>query len=502
MAASTIVNGLDKVIREELSFVERRTEPEVDGIFSRFYTTSEGVTREGIGRDFQVIHTFSTGLSGAFKNISAEGDNLIDADDTGQAQMMSPSATFPTVSQSSLPGFVQKKIKLVQGAGVFALPIHVMQADALDASTAKVVALTIQGTAKKVAQSDAISFYSVNSGGEADTTRGSQAIMTLGDVSAMVTSTALADGPTANSSVTIDVSDSEVSGSRIADFMPGMLLDHFTSAGVQKNASGEDPGATQLIVGNVDYTNNKVDIHAVAGIGYEHDSTADFEDDDYLTLAGSGGASGEGHGPAGPNYWLKNTGTIYGSLNLATHSQFKSVVTAVNGVLDEATLNANWGKFYDAYGSMNMIDSIVTTAGVINQYIENIDGLFRYERSEGGALKLKEGWTEFDYTYQGMTYDLLISRYQRAGRLWGLKLRNQNLKRYVPPSIPGAGTRKEFANEIQWYGPLVGLNNIFLPVSVSDAVAMYIQAPFFCFREICPEQIPGILLTGLDELTT
>ncbi len=491
-AASTL-KGLDKIIREDLMFQERVLEPRVDGIFSKMYDTSEGVVAGG-GRvgtttgGFTVIHTFATGVAGAFRNLAAGGDNDIDPDITGQSIMYSPSVTFPSATDATAPGYVQKTITLIEGLGVFALPLHLIMAEQLDATIAKPVSLTIKGTAKNVAQSEANNFYATD-----------------GTNIALCTLVKDADS-TSNPSVTYTTGNStddtmniafgtvaDVIG-RVGRFYPGMTCDIFKSDFTAKRVTGS------LICTNVDYVDRVAMLTSLTGVNLK--TLGSFEANDVVILWDSANDTDNvAFGPSGIDKWTVNDNASIFGIDQTKHSQFNSVVSAVNNVLDQAVLDTNVGAFFDAYSDMCDLDSFITTAGVINNYIANTDGLWRYERHNTGALKLKEGWTSFDYTYQGRDFELLQSRYVSNGILYGCKLADQNLKRYVPPRIPSAGKRSEFAPEIQWLGPIVGSNSIFLPARNSSAkLTRFVEAPFFCQREVCPEQLQGIKLTGLTEL--
>jgi hypothetical protein len=193
-----------------------------------------------------------------------------------------------------------------------------------------------------------------------------------------------------------------------------------------------------------------------------------------------------------------NSGSPFG-INLSNHPQFKSLVGAVNAVLDEATLNKYVGGFYDAYGGMYMVDSVLTTTGVMTAYMESIDGLYRYARNNE-RLTLKEGWTSMDYAWQGQTFEILASRYQKPGQAYIMKTGDQNLKRYVPPTVDSTRSQSGFSGEIQFIAPFLGSSTIWKPAHISSATSEFAEAPFLCLREWCPDQMAGIKLTGLTEL--
>ena len=465
MAATDAIGSISKIVREELSYVKKEVEPEVDGIFSKIYETTNGVST-GIGRSWQVIHTFSTGVAGAFKNVPAAGPATVDAANTGQSFMWATGPrTFPGLTQQTAPGYVQKTLTLVEGMGNFTIPFHYFQAEEIDASVADAVALIIRGTAKNVAQSEANSFYENNA-----TTR---AIIHFD-----------ADPGTAAATFTVTVDNVAASG-RIGRLLPGMLVDIISSAATPDAPHTNGSG---WVVTAVDYIAKSFTIKHPTGLTVEPIAG------DYIIQSGSE----NGVGPSGAETWLVNSGTVFG-IDLATHPQFKSLVTAVNAVMDEAVLNTNVGGFYDAYGGTHMLDSIVTTTGAMTAYMESIDGLYRYARNNE-RLTLREGWSSMDYAWQGKTFEIQASRYQKSGQAYVMKLGENCLKRYVPPPVRSTTRRGEFPRDIQFIAPWMGSRTIFKPAHETSATTEFAEAPFVCFREWCPDQLPGIKLTGLTEL--
>lgn len=472
--ASDAIGSISKIVREEISYVKKEVEPEVDGIFSKMYESTNGVST-GIGRSWSVIHTFSTGVAGAFKNVPAAGPATVDH---AQSFMWSNPTTrlFPTLTEQVSPGYVQKTLTLVEGMGTFALPFHYFQADEIDASTADAVALTIRGTAKNVAQTDANSFYQNDNLKKALAEIVVATTGSVGDLSSPTT-------------MTWTFANGDIEG-RIGRFLPGMLVDV-----IDDSTDTHFVGGDGWIITKVDYVGKAVTMtHGDGSTAI----TGTIAAGDYLIPSGSTKASGTTTGPSGAETWLVDSGSPFG-ISLTTHPQFKSLVSAVNAVMDEAVLNKFVGGFFDAYGGVNGLDSLITTTGVLTAYMESIDGLYRYDRNNE-RLTLREGWASMDYAWQGRVFEILASRYQKPGQAYIMKLRDQNLKRYVPPSVSGVGKRGEFSREIQFVAPWMGSRTIFKPAHVSSATSEFAEAPFLCFREWCPDQLPGIKLTGLTEL--
>jgi hypothetical protein len=479
---ATAIGSISNIIKEELSYVRKETEPEVDGIFQAMHDSSQGVSA-GIGRDWKVIHTFSTGLAGQFKNITAVGPS-----NTAKGQVYTwdaaPTRTFGALSESSTPGTVQKTIELVQGMGNFHLPFQYFAADELTASIADAVAIAIRGCAKQVNQSEANHFYT-NEATE----------------KSIFEATTAATCVTTNGAATIvcDLSvDTSAFKGRIGRIMPGMKVDWIDSS--------ESPdiviatGGANCTITKVDYINKTFSCQVAS-------DTLTIGDGDYMVQSGTtiGVTENTTIGPKGAEYWLvSGSSDVYG-INQTNHPQFNSLVAAVSGVLDEATLNKYVGGFYDAYGGMFSLDSLITTTGVLTAYMESIDGLYRYQRNNQ-RLQIKEGWSSMDYAWNGQEFQMMASRYQAPGQAYIIKTGDQNIKRYTPPKVSSTTGRGEFPNDLQFVAPWMGSNTIFLPVEEGSSAATtgielteFVQAPFLYMREWCPDQLNGVKLTGLTE---
>jgi hypothetical protein len=293
--------------------------------------------------------------------------------------------------------------------------------------------------------------------------------------------------------LTITIDGTNCTG-RIANFMPGQVLQMFDTDHSPANISDA------LVVARVDYVDKKVTLVKLKGSGDADFSASDISVESDGTYVGlyTGSASGTcPSGPSGIETWLVSSGSDVFGFNLGNHPQFKSLVAAVNGVLDEATLNKYVGGFFDAYGAMYGLDSVMTTTGVLTAYMEAIDGLYRYQR-QGERLTLHEGWASMDYAWQGQQFEIMASRYIYPETVYIHKTRDQNIKRY---GLPKYGTQTSgFPGGIDFVAPLLGSSTIFMPTRQSDDIIQFAQAPFNIFREWCPDQLPGVKLTAVTEL--
>jgi len=157
---ATIMDSLDPIIREELSGGVQDMMQDLDPISTRIATTSTGVHRDSIGRDWKVIHMFQTSLGGAFVWSSAAGSNVLAAPTT--SVVYDTPSNFPSALDSAAPGTVQRTLTLVQGSGNFVVPLHILQADMLAATQTNYVARLIQAVAKMTANNKLVNFYSAD----------------------------------------------------------------------------------------------------------------------------------------------------------------------------------------------------------------------------------------------------------------------------------------------------------------------------------------------------
>ena len=87
-----------------------------------------------------------------------------------------------------------------------------------------------------------------------------------------------------------------------------------------------------------------------------------------------------------------------------------------------------------------------------------------------------------------------------SGRLYGIKLNNGNIKRYIPPKVAGSDGR--IGSEVEFLAPLGGSNSIFkIAHASSGASQALLEAPFWQYCLVCPIDVKGVKLTGLTEAT-
>ena len=469
---ATTIGSIDNVLKEELAPGIRESLPDLDQVFKFIMSTSVGVERDGLGRTWQFIHTFETGLAGGYKIRSAAGPDVVSG--INNVTMFGTPQGFPSQAEVTAAAYLQKIIVLKEGVGSISVPHQYLRADQLTAAIGSVVRAELRGTAKKVAHTHAVDFYTNDATNKV-----------IGDVGTVGT-TVTNDGTTA---VTIDFAatsggyTNEVS---IRRFFPGMLVDIYNSAATVLLNVGY-----MVVVDQVDYINSTIIIKSVDGV-----STIDLTDDDIIVFKDS-----KAQGFSGLESWIKNSGSDVFNINMATYPQFKSYIpSALSSALTEVLLNQHVARFNQSYGQTIMLDSWVTTPGVTVGYIAQLDGLHRFARNNE-RMDIQAGWGNFGYSYNGQDFKWLISSYCGTGLAYGIKLGENNIKRFVPPGIPGTASESGFDGSVEFIAPLGGSSGIFLHSRIpgSAAVGDNLEAPFVCLQEFCPDLMQSIKLSGITE---
>lgn len=472
---ATTIGSIANVLREELAPGIRESLADIDEVFKNIVSTSMGVERDGLGRTWQFIHTFETGLSGGYKIRSAAGPNVVAG--LNNVTMLGTPQGYPSQAEVTSAAYLQKTITLKEGAGSLAIPHQYLRADQLSAAIGSAVKAELRGTAKKIAHTHAIHFYlddTVNA-----------AIGDVGDVSATVTNNT-------TTAITVNFGGTNAQAP-IRRFYPGMLVDFFKAATpfTQRNPS------SLWVTDELDPLGDKVVFRSVDGV-----TAVTLEDDDVVVFKDS-----RAQAFSGLNTWIKNSGLIFG-IDTAKFPHFKShLPSSIGAALTETVLNKHWARFYDAYGTTMKLDTVITTPGVTIGYLDNLSApasatdvtVTRHQR-QGEPLEVSAGWGGFNYVYNGMPVSWLISSYVARGLLYGIKLGMQNIKRFVPPAIPGTTSEDGFDGSVEFIAPLGGSNGPFLHSRLpSGAVGDNVEAPFAVVQEFAPEYVQSIKMVGITE---
>lgn len=481
--ATTLVQGISKTIEERLSNGISEAMVALDPLWSRMRNSMESVSGS-IGRDYKVIHTFSEGVSGAFKWTTPYGGAV---DNTTLAHTTIPTEilTYPGIEDTVLPGYFQKTITLTKGVGNMFIPENYLVAQQLDASIGDVVADLIRGTARLVAESEIAPWYSTG-------------------VKSQICSIGAIEAGTAGVDTYITVA---VKGGSVRNLQIGQHVDIYNSTGTTKR------NTVPMVVDAARYLPASTD----SGYGQVTLKTKDSSivpatvvATDILTLWESAG-----QGPTGPYSWLINTGTAFG-IDVDTYQQFQSLVVTNFGLPTETRISQMISRLVKAYGIDNVPNFHVTSQGVELAMLDTNFGLASFLKRDYGQLQeLRMGFNaagprpivfngmamEF-HTTPFMPSDSDFSGTTEGGMWWGFKTKDGNLKRYVPPRIRGARSHEQFPMECQFLygGNAHGPTGIWKPYHYNGRTSEWMEAPFNRYVEICPKVMTGMRLEGITEL--
>ena len=476
---------------------------ELDPVYPMIRRSSMNVVRNtGIGRGWQVLKTWVTGVAGGAKFQSVAGGNVLSGP-LGFSMYDTPQQ-FQAVDEVTAPAFVQSNVTLIEHRGNFYLPHQILRADKLNASIGSVVAQNLKGVADLLTQQEAAIFYSSSSStGE---------LADIGDASANVANKTL---PAADTAVVIvDLSGTDASG-RVHRFRSGMMVDLYDDTGTTKRNAGY-----YLVIDNVDPLDNKIHIRRVDGGTFQTDTVlgggVTFAgagcDDDIIVIKDS-----VNQAPKGLESWIADgtTVTSFFGIDVRNYSQFRSYVpTALSAALTENLLNRHFAKFFESFPGQK-IDTMLTTMGVLIGFIDNLDsyntavasqpGRYRYDRN-GLPLTVEAGWEAFRYRFASRSVEIFTSTYCNSGTAYCGKIRGGGLTRYVPPPIPGAKVDSRFGTEVEFVAPIGGsggMQGIFKHAhGTTGATTDFVEAPFLRQWNVMPgtQSKNWMKLTGITEV--
>jgi len=493
MAVSYAIDALDNLIREELPSTIEEALPDIAPVYKYIKQTSLGVKKEGIGRDWEVIHLFGTGVAGLIQHSDPRGPSFEDNAEYNPGRILSGTGLTPFPSAADAPhaGTLKRTLTLHVSTGNFSVPVTWLQGDQLQASQIEQVVRDVKAVGDLRAQTEAVSFF-MNS---------NNTLCQIDNYSVSGTSY-----------ITFTV---KAGTGRTSYLRPGMMVDIVADSGGPQ-FGGETDGTDRrnwntnvrsayypLIVSDVDYIGGTITVASIDNVDISGLSIAD---NDWVILRDNNTASREMR-TWGLEDWIKSEGQIMGGaggaegLDLDTYSQFKSLVKTVNGPLTDTVMNGYIGGFLDAYPG-NSLDTIITTMGVTLKYLEQpslYNNRMFYDR-QGKALDVHGGWDDVKFSFNGRSFNWLISPLCMSGKLYATKFSGGNVKRYVPPRIGGSDSR--VGSEVEFLAPLGGHSNIFMVGrSSTGAPQAMLEAPFWQYCMIAPVDVKSVKLEGLTEAT-
>lgn len=487
---SSLVAQMERTTVEDFGSTIRDATHDIDPWSKKLVESNMGVTRDGLGRGWQKIQVFKTGLGGAasWRSVAGPAPTVPNSStdsalgDTLQFAIYGTPQTFPPATEHTVPAYVQKSCTLKEMYGSFTVPLEILRLDQLSTNMANQYAAIVDGAAKRVALREILAYWATSNGGYISLTASGTRSLTPTSAAGTPTTFTAADGLSYYDCLRIQA---------------GETVDIFRNSSgtwTQLNATNQpvfvlhsDPVARQLTVlaaGGSDVT---------ISTGY----VIEFHPRSSSTLDSGSVVTSQ---PTPLESVIVNSGSPYG-LSLTNYPYFKSVIASVDGPLTETILNRYVALAMHSKAMADRPDSLVTTPGVKANYIASLDYSGRRE-ARRTPIRINDGIAEgWDYTYDGTNMSVDCSNFCPAGTLYGLKMREGNWKKIVPPKIPGHGTESKFGDGVEFVGSVTH-PSIFVPTRATSTASMtdFVEAPFKRWVEFLPECISGLKITGLHEL--
>lgn len=478
MATTTLIGALANLLREEIPNGIEDSLPGLDKTALQIKRSNMGVERSGIGRSWQVKHTLSSSIlaggmswrlaSGPSGGVAWDGTS---GNGTFTGYNSSTPQNYLGITETLNPGTIQRTLTLVQGHGNVHIPTNLTQVDKLDASIASSFKEITKGVSNRIALGHLHSlFKTIPTGTEG---AGSLASFTQ-------SGTTLGTTPTAYT----------LTGGRIRNLSPGLVVDLFARSG------GTKINTVPIAIYSIDPLASAVTLVALASNSDTYTNAASM---DIVPYGSRTSGTTTLISPSGFEDWLKSSGTIYG-ISLTTYPWFKSLVGAETGALSSTILNKYIMGFMQGYDMS--IDTFLTTDGVLNGILENIEDaqqLVRYDVT-GKPLDVTLGYSGIGYRAGNNLVKFMTSTMMPSQTLYGVKLGNSNIKRYVPPRMDKTVSGFSGDSEVEFMGPAMGYTGPIIPLNNSTGGPTdFVQAPFQFYTEYAPSEIRGIKITGLQE---
>lgn len=496
---SWTIDALDNFTREELPATIRESLPELDPVYNEIQTTSLGVKRGDIGRDWEVMHLFGVGLAGIMHNADPRGPAMLDRAEYFQSLLLDPSsgalAPFPNALNAPHTSNLLRRLYLHRAVGNFCIPYTWLQGEALASNQIKQIVRDIREVGRNRALQEATSFY-----------------MNSDNCLCQIANWTTGRGrTTAAAAATFTV---KAGTGRVQYFRVGQLVDilvndtgvpQFGAATDGTNRRNYSTNYYGLIIADVDYLNEVITVASTANADI---SALSIANDDWVILRDNHTAGREMR-TWGPNDWIKSSGQILGGsatignplnpgLDLDSQSQFKSWVRSIGAPLTDNVMNAQVGKFLQAYTGTSL-DTLISSMGVQLKYLEQpqtYNNRMLWDRT-GKALDYQGGWDSVGYSFAGKRFKWIISNMCLSQHLYGMKFGGGNIQRYVPPRI--GGVKPEVGSEVEFIASITG-PSIFKPAHNGDGATMDVmEAPFTEYVLIAPVDVRSIKLTDITE---
>lgn len=471
----SLLDAFANTIEERLAPSVERHYVDFDNFYPQFVeSTSGGVVRSGIARenstnDWVFIKVFEASrVSGAYGYRSVDPGDLSFGDNNDNFTVFKATRTHQGLSEMTAPQWDRRTVKLHEGFGNFTFPLEMQRASQFPSAVEDMIDLLIQQAARRPALGRINAFWALGPNGEIGTFT---SLSSSEDITSSGVTVTLATG-------------------RPRMLAEGQTVDIYEGATISA-ATRMTSDTNPAIIDRLDPVRKTLTLKAATTINLTASTTYTIcphrvnEDTTYM-------------GPTAWQTWIVTGGTISRfALNTDRHPRYRSVKETESGALHGPMLNKYVGGVLQGFGRQ-YFDVLVTTEGVLLAALDNYEGLGRYEISK--ALNPTAGFSGYRYMYDGQAIEIMTSPCCPEGVVRLAKGRG-NIKRYKPPNVPGTGRKAGFSQEIEFLGPWLGYNGIFVPLTDTSTglPTQHKAAPYVDLHEFCPDFFPVVEINGLSE---
>jgi hypothetical protein len=486
-------------------------EPKMTVLF-RTMVSSEGMSNDPMSRNWSVRKLVKGSMAGVIQaDDTPNVDTIYGATVAGPARMYANNGVLseypdPTLGVAGRTATMTFPIRAFRGS--FELTLGEIRHDTLPALVGQIVADKVEGVAQQAVYQRAAHVWADDEYGLIGTLAAAPSAATTGSQNSAFTAAAAGTYTSAQGQTTWYV---KLSNDMVNRFAPGMII------------SMTDPSDSAVVDGSgnvlpfyvkwVDRLTDRMavftygDYSAATGVGWL--SAGRFKLNKLYTYKANPNGT-TSRSVDGVNAWLKQgydsggvnyATSIYG-LTFADWPEMQSFTYEDSGNLTEEKL----GRYMDRLTKAAIphgfsIDTLVMNSATFRPYANQKIGYSMIPRT-GSPINLGgEGVSEgFAYHHNGRTYTIMTDEFVADGQLYGLKIKN-NIKRYVPPRTPGAGSQAGMPAylPIEFVNPLLGGSSIFdQKRGVNNIVTEMKYAPFDYRMNVIPDQLFGMKITGLS----
>lgn len=428
-------------------------------------------------------------------------------------------ASFPTASEFVWPGYANPYVGLAEGRGVLAVPWQLLRSGRMDSAVLDIAADNVQKAADNTAFAEAASFFSRNpQWGELLRTQwltgatpsssvisySSMKLSLLGSLMSECNVTMLRPGLSVDIwHIWHDLDQEDVISYRMHD--GGWIVDTvdyvnetatfvtkdgavmtYNSGAIGMGASGAAGDKHCFIVTLKDWVNlagasaSPWTVNtARATISTDELTAADNCDADLTSATAVAAGYVAGFGCDGLVNFLKTSSSqsFYGVPCSSIPTLLATYVANLGDYLSERRWNRILGQHRTQLGARFMPDTVITTFGVVNGALQNqfnfgsatvpysggtnnVFGIVAptYDVAQRGKSGYKATFTdgELGLGHGGQMFNVLTDSLAMRKNLFSIITRDNNLKRLIPPPVPGSGRKSQFGSSIEFMDDLAG----------------------------------------------